>query len=79
MPRGDGYAPANADVVLAGTSIMRPKVVVFTWQGAEKSAIWKKRTCNRLYAGNPITPNQWVTDMPHPVNCSGATINRLFP
>ena len=41
MPRGDGYAPANADVVLAGTSIMRPQVVVFTWQGAEKSAIWK--------------------------------------
>jgi PEGA domain len=27
---GDGYTPANADVVLAGTSIMRPKVVVFT-------------------------------------------------
>ena len=27
---GDGYAPASADVVLAGTSIMRPKVVVFT-------------------------------------------------
>ena len=27
---GDGYAPPSADVVLAGTSIMRPKVVVFT-------------------------------------------------
>jgi hypothetical protein len=27
---GDGCAPASADVVLAGTSIMRPKVVVFT-------------------------------------------------
>ena len=27
---GDGYAPASTDVVLAGTSIMRPKVVVFT-------------------------------------------------
>jgi len=27
---GDGYTPATADVVLAGTSIMRPKVVVFT-------------------------------------------------
>jgi len=27
---GDGYAPPREDVVLAGTSIMRPKVVVFT-------------------------------------------------
>jgi len=27
---GDGYAPASEDVLLAGTSIMRPKVVVFT-------------------------------------------------
>jgi hypothetical protein len=27
---GDGYAPASEDVVLAGTSIMRPKIVVFT-------------------------------------------------
>jgi hypothetical protein len=27
---GDGYAPPSEDVVLAGTSIMRPKVVVFT-------------------------------------------------
>lgn len=27
---GDGYAPASQDVVVAGTSIMRPKVVVFT-------------------------------------------------
>ena len=27
---GDGYKPASADVVLAGTSIMRPKVVVFS-------------------------------------------------
>jgi hypothetical protein len=27
---GDGYAPPQADVVVAGTSIMRPKVVVFT-------------------------------------------------
>jgi hypothetical protein len=27
---GDGYAPPSKDVVLAGTSIMRPKVVVFT-------------------------------------------------
>ncbi len=27
---GDGYAPPNASVVLAGTSVMRPKVVVFT-------------------------------------------------
>jgi len=27
---GDGYATASADLVLAGTSIMRPKVVVFT-------------------------------------------------
>jgi hypothetical protein len=27
---GAGYVPASADVVLAGTSIMRPKVVVFT-------------------------------------------------
>jgi hypothetical protein len=28
--QGDGYAPAQQDVVLAGTSIMRPKVVAFT-------------------------------------------------
>jgi hypothetical protein len=27
---GDGYAPPSKDVVLAGTSIMRPRVVVFT-------------------------------------------------
>jgi hypothetical protein len=27
---GDGYAPPSEDVLLAGTSIMRPKVVVFT-------------------------------------------------
>jgi hypothetical protein len=27
---GEGYTPASADVVLAGTSIMRPRVVVFT-------------------------------------------------
>ena len=27
---GDGYAPTSEDVLLAGTSIMRPKVVVFT-------------------------------------------------
>ena len=27
---GDGYAPGSEDVLLAGTSIMRPKVVVFT-------------------------------------------------
>ena len=27
---GDGYAPPSQDVVLAGTSIMRPKVVTFT-------------------------------------------------
>jgi hypothetical protein len=27
---GDGYAPPREDVVLAGTSIMRPRVVVFT-------------------------------------------------
>jgi hypothetical protein len=27
---GNGYTPPSADVVLAGTSIMRPKVVVFT-------------------------------------------------
>jgi hypothetical protein len=27
---GDGYAPPQADAVVAGTSIMRPKVVVFT-------------------------------------------------
>jgi hypothetical protein len=27
---GDGYAPPSEDVALAGTSIMRPKVVVFT-------------------------------------------------
>ena len=27
---GDGYAPVSEDVLLAGTSIMRPKVVVFT-------------------------------------------------
>jgi len=27
---GDGYTPPSKDVVLAGTSIMRPKVVVFT-------------------------------------------------
>jgi PEGA domain len=27
---GEGYAPPNQTVVLAGTSIMRPKVVVFT-------------------------------------------------
>ena len=27
---GDGYAPPSEDVILAGTSIMRPKVVVFT-------------------------------------------------
>jgi hypothetical protein len=27
---GGGYAPASVEVVLAGTSIMRPKVVVFT-------------------------------------------------
>jgi hypothetical protein len=26
---GDGYAPANQTVVIAGTSIMRPKVVAF--------------------------------------------------
>jgi hypothetical protein len=28
--QGDGYAPAQQDVVLAGTSIMRPKVIAFT-------------------------------------------------
>lgn len=27
---GDGYAPPSQDVVLAGTSIMRPKVITFT-------------------------------------------------
>ncbi len=27
---GDGYAPASQDVVVAGTSIMRPRVVTFT-------------------------------------------------
>lgn len=27
---GEGYAPANQDVVLAGTSVMNPKVVKFT-------------------------------------------------
>jgi len=27
---GDGFMPASADVVVAGTSIMRPKVVLFT-------------------------------------------------
>lgn len=27
---GEGYAPASQDVVVAGTSIMRPKVVTFT-------------------------------------------------
>jgi hypothetical protein len=27
---GDGYSPPREDVVLAGTSIMRPKVVIFT-------------------------------------------------
>lgn len=27
---GDGYAPTKQDVVVAGTSIMRPKVVSFT-------------------------------------------------
>jgi hypothetical protein len=27
---GDGYAPSSEDVVLAGTSIMRPKIIVFT-------------------------------------------------
>jgi len=27
---GDGYAPKNHDVVVSGTSIMRPKVVIFT-------------------------------------------------
>jgi hypothetical protein len=27
---GDGYEPPSQDVVLAGTSIMRPKVISFT-------------------------------------------------
>jgi hypothetical protein len=27
---GDGYAPPNQTVVVAGTSIMRPKVITFT-------------------------------------------------
>jgi len=27
---GDGYAPATQDIVIAGTSIMRLKVVAFT-------------------------------------------------
>lgn len=27
---GDGYVPQSQNVVVAGTSIMRPKVVVFT-------------------------------------------------
>jgi len=27
---GAGYAPSSQDVVLAGTSIMRPKVIAFT-------------------------------------------------
>ena len=27
---GDGYAPKSQDVILAGTSIMRPRVVSFT-------------------------------------------------
>jgi hypothetical protein len=27
---GAGYAPSRQDVVLAGTSIMRPKVIAFT-------------------------------------------------
>jgi hypothetical protein len=27
---GDGYAPPSQTVVVAGTSIMRPKVVMFT-------------------------------------------------
>jgi hypothetical protein len=27
---GSGYTPPSEDVVLAGTSVMRPKVVVFT-------------------------------------------------
>jgi hypothetical protein len=27
---GDGHVPQSQDVVVAGTSIMRPKVVVFT-------------------------------------------------
>ena len=27
--QGAGYAPPNQDVVLAGTSIMRPKVIAF--------------------------------------------------
>jgi hypothetical protein len=28
--QGDGYAPPSQSVVIAGTSIMRPKVVAFT-------------------------------------------------
>jgi len=31
---GSGYAPASQDVVLAGTSVMNPKVVKFTPAGA---------------------------------------------
>jgi hypothetical protein len=27
---GEGYQPANQDVVLSGTSIVKPKVIVFT-------------------------------------------------
>ena len=31
---GSGYAPASQDVVLAGTSVMNPKVVKFAPAGA---------------------------------------------
>ena len=30
---GDGYKPVSQDVVLAGTSVMKPKVIVFSVDG----------------------------------------------
>src|SRR5271166_1898376 len=36
---GDGYAPTSQDVVVAGTSIMRPKVITFTAAAAATGAV----------------------------------------
>jgi len=35
---GDGYAPINQDVVVAGTSIEQPKIVTFTAPGRRRTA-----------------------------------------